>query len=130
MMPASAQFAGLGQLPLAQAARLRVVLGPGRGSCRGARRNPGDHLEDVPFPPACLLRGLLWQDVHQPLRRQRRRRPCHQPESRRAQQFRQRHAGLSTGHIGKAGSGAGQAGHRMRRAADLDLVAGPQQRRP
>jgi len=129
--PAKAgKLADLGQLPLAQGASLRIVLRPGPGSRRGARRDTGNHLDDVPLPPQCLIRGLRRQGIHQTLGRQGRRRPCHHPEPRRAQQFRQRHAGLRPGHVREAGTGAGQAGHRVHRTADLDLVADPQQRRP
>ena len=94
------------------------------------RRDPGDHLDDVPLPPARLLRGLRRNLVQQPLRRQRRRRPRHHRNagalSSSASVIR-----LRPGHVGQPRPlEAGHRGHRVHRAADPDLVTDPQNRRP
>jgi hypothetical protein len=130
LVPAPGQLADLGQLPLPQRARGQIVLRPGPGPFPGLRRDAGDHLDDVTLPPARLVHRLRGKAVQQPLRGQRGRRPRHHPEPRRAEQFRQRDAGLGPGHIDQPDPGPGQAGDRVRGTVDQDLVAGPQRRRP
>ena len=71
-VPRGRQLGGLGLLPAGQRDRSGVVLRPRDRALARIRRKPGQHLDDMPFPPPCLVRGLRGQAVkHRDLRHPR-----------------------------------------------------------
>ena len=105
----------LGQLPLAQRPPGRIVFRAGPGARRAARRHPGDHLDQVPLPPARIVHRLRRQALQRRLRR-----------------YRLPGAGdeLQAGIGEQPHRGAIQPGHRAGFTAQPQRVAGTQDRMP
>ena len=126
------QLGRLRLLTLRQRADRRVIPGPGRRPRRRIRENPGENLDDVPFPPQGIP-GRLLGNPAQRGRRQRRPHPARAAddlETLTGQQVSKlHHAGRSV-LPGQAHQGARQPDHSLGRPVEAHPGTYPQDPRP
>ncbi len=130
-MAGSRQLRRLGLLPAGQREHRRVILRPRNRSCFRIRRNPPQHLDDMPLPPQRLLDHLSGQVVKPRNPRHRRAGAGiqHGEVLRRQQPGHADHDHLASG-VSQADRRPGDPDHRLVPPAEPDPVPDAELTRP